>query len=250
MDDLTLQRAGARLRRIRAIGAVLDARLAVRAARARRAARRHEEALVERDRRWVAELRGRRDLQINVGSSSQHLDGWLSVDILRDPEERCLRMDATQPWPFDSGSAVAVASEHVIEHVNPAAVPAFLAEAHRVLQPGGVLRISTPDLRGINEAYVAADPDVLAAHRAHGYRARTHADLVNNYLHAWGHVHVYDFESLRLLLADAGFTDIREATFGHSEHELLRGIDQHDPAPLDELVLWVDAVKPADAQVQ
>ena len=248
MDDGRKHRLGASLRLIPGAGIVLDARLAVRGRRARVAARRREEALVERDRRWVESLRGRTDLRLNVGSSSQHVDGWISVDILRDPERRCLRMDATQPWPFDAGSAEAVASEHVIEHIEPAAVPGFLAEAFRILRPAGVLRISTPNLRGIGEAYIASDAEVLAAHREHGYTARTHADLVNNYLHAWGHVHIYDFQSLRLLLSDAGFTDIREATFGRSKHESLRGIDRHDPAPLDALVLWVDAVKPADAQ--
>jgi predicted SAM-dependent methyltransferase len=248
VDDGRLHRLGARLRRVPGIPLMLDARLAVRAARARRAARLHEEALVERDRRWLVSWEGRRDLRINVGSSSRHIEGWISVDILRDPEGRCLRMDATQPWPFGSESAAAIASEHVIEHIDPAAVPAFIAEAYRVLRPGGVLRLSTPNLRGITEAYLAEDPEILAAHRAHGYTARTHADLLNNYLHGFGHVHVYDAESLRLLLTAAGFSDVREAAFGHSEHPGLRGIDQHDPAPLDQLVLWVDAVKPAQAQ--
>jgi predicted SAM-dependent methyltransferase len=238
-------RLGARLRRVPGVSLILDARLAVRDGTARRAARRREEALVERDRRWLASWEGRTDLRINVGSSSRHVEGWISADILRDPEGRCLRMDATEPWPFAAGSATAIATEHVIEHIDPAAMPAFFAEAHRVLRPGGVLRVSTPNLRGIAEAYLAADPGVLAAHRGHGYTAATHADLLNNYLHDFGHVHVYDAQSLRQLLKEAGFTDVRLASFGHSEHPELRGIDQHDPAPLGDLVLWLDAVKPA-----
>jgi predicted SAM-dependent methyltransferase len=244
MDERALRRAGARLRRVPGAALVLDVRLVARAARARRAAQRHEQALVERDRAWLASWEGRRDLRINVGSSSRHVDGWVSVDILRDPEGRCLRMDATQPWPFASGAAVAIASEHVIEHIDPAAFPGFLSEAFRVLRPGGLLRLSTPNLRGICGAYLAADAFVLEAHRRHGYEARTHADLVNNYLRCFGHVHVYDVESLRLLLAEAGFVDVREAAFGQSAHPQLRGIDQHDPAPLGDLVLWLDAVRP------
>jgi predicted SAM-dependent methyltransferase len=249
LDDARLQQIGARLRRIPGVPLVLDARLAVRAARARRAARLREERLVDRDRRWIEAWAERRDLRINLGSSDQHVEGWISADITRDLEGRCLRMDATAPWPFASGTAMAIATEHMIEHIDPDAVPGVLAEAFRVLRPGGMLRISTPNLRRICEAYVTKDDAILDAHRAHGYRARTHADLVNNYLHAYGHVHVYDIESLRLLLEDAGFVDIREAAFGRSEHPELRGIDRHDPGPLHDLVVWVDAVKPA-TQVQ
>jgi predicted SAM-dependent methyltransferase len=245
MDELTLQRAGARLRRVPGLSLALNGRLAVQAARGRHAARRREERLVERDRRWVQALAARRDLRINVGSSDQHVEGWISADIARDPEGRCLRMDATQPWPFGSEVARAITTEHMIEHIDPDAVPAVFAEAFRVLRPGGVLRVSTPNLRGIAEAYLAGETDVLSAHRAHGYHARTHADLLNNYLHGFGHVHTFDYQSLRLLLADAGFVDIREASFGQSEHPQLQGVDRHDPRPLNELVVWVDAAKPS-----
>src|SRR5206468_10832735 len=134
----------------------------------------------ERDRAWIASRAGRRDLRLNIGSSGEHVDGWINADIARHPDKPHLRMDATEPWPFASGSAEAVNSEHMIEHLDPAAAPAYFREAFRVLRPGGVIRTSTPDLRGISEAYLAAEPDTLAAHRASGYEARNHADLVNN----------------------------------------------------------------------
>jgi hypothetical protein len=85
---------------------------------------------------------------------------------------------------------------------------------------------------------------VLDAHRRDGYPARNHADLVNNYVHMWGHVHIYDFETLRLLLEDAGFGEVEEAAFGESRHEALRGIDRHPMGSLQHLVVTVDAVKP------
>ena len=39
-----------------------------------------------------------------------------------------------------------VYSEHMFEHVLPMDGAAFLKESYRILKPGGVLRVVTPDL--------------------------------------------------------------------------------------------------------
>jgi predicted SAM-dependent methyltransferase len=243
MRETTLERLGATGRRVPGARALLDLRNSVRARRAARVVERREARLAERDRAWLASLRGRDDLRINVGSSGAHVDGWINADLFRDPEGHCLRMDATERWPFEDGAAEAVNSEHVIEHIERELAPVFFAEAHRVLRPGGVLRTSTPDLRGIAQAYLAGEPATLAAHRAHGYEARNHADLVNNYVQVGDHRHVYDFETLAQLLEEAGFEQVERAAFGESRHEALRGIDTHDMDELHGLVVCADAVK-------
>jgi predicted SAM-dependent methyltransferase len=132
----------------------------------------------------------------------------------------------------------------MVEHLSPEATRTYFAEAFRVLRPRGVIRTSTPNLRGLCELLLEGDPQILALHRSHGYRAATHGQMVNNYVYSWGHRHVYDFESLERLLRHAGFTEIEEAGFGRSWHPLLDGIDRHDPEGLQRSVLWVDAVKP------
>lgn len=205
--------------------------------------RRRMREIEERDRRTVRLLAGRRDLRLNVGSAGNHLDGWLSIDIRAD--EQCFGMDATKPWPFESASAEAINSEHFIEHLTLDEARRYFAEAHRVLRPGGLIRTTTPNLRGLAEIFTEADPAMLAVHRSHGYEAATHGDLVNNYFYSWEHRHIYDFESLAALLREAGFEDVREEAFGTSTHDLLRGIDRHDPEALVRSVLCVDAVKPA-----
>ncbi|MEA2459438.1 MAG: hypothetical protein QOC95_2410 [Thermoleophilaceae bacterium] len=247
MEEATLARLGATLRRIPGAQIPLDARVKLHARRELRAAERREAELAERDRRWIASLVGRRDLRLNVGSSGEHVDGWINADLLRDPAGHCLRMDATQRWPFEDGSAEAVNSEHVVEHLERAGAAVFFREAFRVLRPGGVIRTSTPDLRGIAEAYLAADPAVLESHRSHGYQARNHADLVNNYVQMHGHLHIYDFETLELLLSEAGFVQVERAEFGQSRHPVLSDVDRHDTGELRALVVCVDAVRPPDA---
>ena len=46
-------------------------------------------------------------------------------------------------WPLEDGSADLVVCDNVLEHLPDP--PAFFAEAHRVLRPGGVLCIRTPN---------------------------------------------------------------------------------------------------------
>jgi len=209
----------------------------------RRRERRRQREIEERDRRTVAELAGRTDLRLNVGSSGNHLAGWLSIDIRAD--DHCFGMDAAKPWPFETGAAEAVNSEHFVEHLSLDEAAAYLREAYRVLRPGGLIRTTTPNLRGLAELFIEADPRMLEVHRSHGYQAATHGDMLNNYFYSWEHRHIYDFESLAALLREAGFEDIREESYGESSHALLRGIDRHDPEELGRSVLCVDAVKPA-----
>jgi predicted SAM-dependent methyltransferase len=193
---------------------------------------------------WLRELNGRDDACLNIGASGQHVNGWVSVDLFRDADGRCLQMDAAAPWPFADGTARAINSEHFIEHVDRDAGRRYLREAFRVLRPGGVIRTSTPDLRGLCQLYLAADPEALATHHAHGYEAATHADLLNNYVYLPGHSYIYDEERLRSVLTDCGFVDIELAEFGASRHEVLRGIDRHDMGRLRSIVVCLDAVRP------
>jgi predicted SAM-dependent methyltransferase len=211
------------------------------AARSAPGRRRIERARAERLRAAQAST----GLLLDVGTSSSHLPGWLSLDI--DPDEKALRLDASKPWPFPDGCARAVRAEHMIEHLTWDEAELCIGEMARVLEPGGLCRICTPDLEGIARAYLERDPRVLEVHREHGYDAPAWAHLPNNYLRMWGHRFVFDFDSLRLLLERAGFEQIERSGFDRSRHELLDGTDSHDPGELEPLVVCVDAVKPAVA---
>lgn len=196
-----------------------------------------------RDQRTLAKLSGRTDLKLNVGSSGNHLPGWLSIDIR--PDEECFGMDASKPWPFASASAEAINSEHFIEHLTLPELQVYLGEAFRVLGPGGLIRTTTPNLTGLCEIFLSEDPAKLEVHRSHGYEAATHGQMFNNYFYSWDHRHIHDFETLSLMLGQAGFVDVRHESYGHSEHERVDGIDRHDPGDIAETVLCVDAVKPS-----
>jgi len=196
------------------------------------------------DAEWISELASKSGLLINIGSSSLVLDGWVNADLRRDTSARCLAFDATQRWPFESNAARAVNSEHFIEHLTLDGARAYLAEAFRVLEPGGVLRTSTPDLAAICNAYMAHDSKGLAAHREQGWFAPTHAAMLNNYFAGCDHVVVYDLELLTLLLSETGFDQIESLAFGESTHPPLQGIDGHSLGELQGLAMAVEARKP------
>ena len=240
MNEQALASIGARLRRNRAAALALDSRLALRRFWRDRRYRSRDAALLR-------DVAGRTDLRINVGSSEGIVPGWVNVDLMRDADGRIFRLDATQPWPFEPGSAEAINSEHFIEHLTLDEARAYFVQAFRALRPGGVIRTSTPDMRAMAEAYLGGDDSIVAEHRAHGYAARDLGDMVNNYFLSHGHRHIHDAASLEALLGEAGFGDITLSSFGESEHELLHGIDVHDNGPgLNRLVVVIDAVKPAD----
>ena len=197
---------------------------------------------VRRDRGAIERLPAQAgELRLNIGPGAHHLAGWVGLDLR--PERPALGMDASRRWPLPAGAAVAVNSEHVIEHLTREGARTYFAEAHRVVRPGGVIRTSTPNLRGLCELLLKDDSASLAIHREHGYEAATHGEMVNNYVYSWDHRHIYDFETLRLRLVEAGFTNVEEASFGRSRYPLLGGIDRHDPGRLERSVLYVDAVR-------
>lgn len=88
---------------------------------------------------------------LNVGSGGHSLPGFVDLDV-PSPSYDHLRTQPFTPYdirqdpmPFADSSVDVIYSSHVIEHVEDRHVLTFLSEASRVLKPGGVLRIATPD---------------------------------------------------------------------------------------------------------
>jgi predicted SAM-dependent methyltransferase len=190
--------------------------------------------------RKIRTLRRSRGLLLDVGGSG--LEGWVRIDI--NPSRHDVYLDAGRAWPFPAGCARAIRAEHMIEHLDWDGATVCVREMFRVLEPGGLCRICTPDLEWMARTVLERDPAVLEGHRQHNYSAPTFAHIPNNYFRMWGHRFVFDFDALAYLLQDSGFIEIERTRFNTSRHDLLHGTDSHDPSPLDGSTLCVDAVKP------
>ena len=95
---------------------------------------------------------------VNVGCGSVFHPDWINFDYTpASPEVRAC--DLRRGLQLANASADAVYHSHVLEHLTPEDGAAFLRESHRVLRPGGIVRIAVPDLEGLARAYVAALDD-------------------------------------------------------------------------------------------
>lgn len=171
--------------------------------------------------------------KLQVGAGSNLLAGWLNGD-LEPSAPGVVFLDATQPLPFPAATFDFLFTEHMVEHIPYASGQAFLAEAFRVLRPGGVLRVATPDLARLVAAYTADELDA-AQQRYVDWVSDTFLPglprrpvfVLNLVMRAWGHTFLYDEPTLREALEAAGFTGVTTAEPGESEHEELRGVDSH-----------------------
>ncbi len=70
------------------------------------------------------------------------------------PDSPMLYWDLAQPLPFADRSFDAVDCYHVYEHLFREEADRFTGEVHRVLKPGGIYRVSVPDLEWIAGEYL------------------------------------------------------------------------------------------------
>lgn len=172
--------------------------------------------------------------KLHLGAADRRLDGWVNIDV--PPAQ--FGMDLRWGLPFGDGSASHVFLSHFLEHLSRAEARRLMADIHRVLGAGGVVRVIVPSFRRYAEAYVRRDARFFEVQRAHwGWAAEMRTDLERILQYAAGadpdprtfmtfHRYGYDFETLAALLADAGFARVEESGYMASRDPVLRVDDQ------------------------
>ncbi len=176
--------------------------------------------------------------KLHLCCGARNEPGWINMD--RDPPAD-IRHDVRVGLPYEDESFTHIYSEHAIEHFTKAEGLQLLRECRRVLKPGGVLRLSTPDLRYLVALYTSAsrslDPhqwgsgemnaaanhgreSVFAAGRATlraykdvGFVAESPAQLINDGMRNWGHLYLYDEMELEIALKASGFKRVRREQY-------------------------------------
>jgi SAM-dependent methyltransferase len=130
----------------------------------------------------------------------------------------------TQPLPLESKSVDVVLFNELFEHlrINPIFT---MSEIHRVLRPGGMLLMSTPNLRSLNG---------LANYLVKGVALSCAEDIYDEYqkldkLGHMGHVREYTTNEVRTFLTKIGFCVERTIYRGRYDRVSLPGLKGKRP---------------------
>jgi predicted SAM-dependent methyltransferase len=170
--------------------------------------------------------------KLQIGCQNHPIEGWLNVDI-EPTRESIIYMDATQRFPFDNDAFSFVFSEHMIEHISLTQGVFMLKECYRVLKPGGVLRVVTPNIRFLLELFssnkTAIQQKYISSYKKFydGFDMVNEVMVINTFLKEWGHQFVYDEDTLFFILKQAGFNEISRHKVGESSVPELKNLEQH-----------------------
>jgi SAM-dependent methyltransferase len=197
--------------------------------------------------------------RLNLGAFDQVHDGWLNTDITphllvaRVPglpwvlhragvigaeRYRAHRagvfssmryLDVSRPFRFPDASFECVFASHLLEHLHPDVAEHCLREVHRVLVPGGIVRLVVPDLDRMVADYDPADPDrfLWGIYQGRGRRAK-------RAVRHWWH---YNSRSLEALLRHVGFGEVARCEYRRGRCPDVERIDNRPGS------LFMEAVK-------
>lgn len=158
-------------------------------------------------------------LKLHLGCGSINLAGWTNIDL--ESKEADMHLDLRQALPFETSTVDFIYAEHFIEHVDRDEAGRLLKELLRVLKPGGVVRLVTPDLRFMCCTYLAGNIDEWG----YIWQPLTGARLMNEGMRLWGHQFLYDAPELESLLHECGFIRRTPQGWRISQHAELAGLE-------------------------
>jgi predicted SAM-dependent methyltransferase len=185
----------------------------------------------------IRRLRRQTGLRLNIASGASTKEGWTNVDVSSAAD---VRMDLRRPLPFTDNSVALIFTEHFCDHLNfSGAIQRFLAECHRVLEPGGRARFVMHDAEGLMRAHLNRDTHYFEV----GEQPHETMMMSVNHLFRFNDFHqfLYDYETFALLLRQAGFACVAQCKYRESERPelVLDYVHPHRPV----LSMYIEAVK-------
>jgi predicted SAM-dependent methyltransferase len=168
--------------------------------------------------------------KLQLGAGPNVLDGWCNTD-LSPTHKGVYVIDVTKRFPFDDKTIDYILSEHLIEHLSYKEGLYMLGECYRILKPGGKIRIATPDFETLIDLHSSEKSEIQQQY------IKWHVDsflpgmdyndcfVINNAFRGWGHQLIYDENTLRKSIIEAGFTEIKRYNPGESDDENFNGIE-------------------------
>jgi SAM-dependent methyltransferase len=175
--------------------------------------------------------------RLNWGCGPLTPFGWVNSDIEAQPGVEVVA-DIRKGLPFVDETFDYIVSIHVLPELSYGDLCPALQELRRVLKPGGVLRLSLPDMDRAIEAYRAGDVDYFLVDDS---EVRSLAGKLIVQLLWYGRSRtMFTREFTEELLLRSGFAQVNHCGYQQSASRL-PGITELDNRPLESL--FVEATK-------
>ncbi len=146
-------------------------------------------------------------MKLHLGCGKRHIPGFVHIDAVEYPHvDHVSTIDSLSFIQSDSVDLIYCC--HVLEHFKRSDVVRVLSEWHRVLKPGGVLRVSVPDFEQLVEVYHRSRNLKLVIGPLFGRQ-----DYLYNI-----HYNVFDQPTLTETLLAAGFASVAPYEWRDTEH--------------------------------
>lgn len=156
--------------------------------------------------------------RLNVGCGPLHIwQDWWNVDI-REFEGIDECKDVTQPWTWRNLELIF--AEHFLQALAMEDALKFFTHAGRALRVGGVMRLSTPNLRWVVLTHLRP----LETDRRRSVEGTL---SINRAFHGWGHKFLWTDAMLAEVLESMGFEDVKFHAYGQSKVPALSGRESH-----------------------
>lgn len=134
------------------------------------------------------------EIWLNLGGRSNchprpGYENYVAVDLEPVADGWAVGHDLRKPLPLPDNSVSRIITEDFVEHIRPEEIARLLVECHRVLKPGGHLRIACPDYNNPKDR--------------HAFDGSPH-DIRNPL-----HITRTDYPMMQSLLGASPFSDIR-----------------------------------------
>jgi predicted SAM-dependent methyltransferase len=172
--------------------------------------------------------------KLQLGSRLCILNGWLNTDFY-PMTKNIVFLDVTEPFPFKDNTFDYILNSHLIEHITFNDGQFMINECHRVLKPGGKLRIGTPDLDVIIELFIQKKSEdqqdfmklmIKKINQDIDHSQETF--VINKVFCGDEHKFIYNYHTLKNAMEDAGFKNITRHKFGESNDENLVGAESYE----------------------